>query len=466
MTTVFIPNGTSNGEEYRLKSLGFPVRLYEESHIVELTNTTSEVVYLLPPQARNAVLWPRLRVQLAQANRLYLATIGHITTAEVARVLRDGAFDVLSTEDSDERWRHAIMSAATNQKLWVQLYGGRPLSAEDVLIGRSEPMQRLRQTIDRLGPTDVCVLVLGESGVGKERVASALHKAGHGKTFVALNCAAIPKDLLEAELFGVEKGAFTGALKARPGLVEQADGGTLLLDEVGEMELGVQPKLLRFLETRRARRVGGEQEYSVNVRVISATNRNLDAEIAGKRFRPDLYYRLAEVILQAPPLRNRLEDIPELALAFMRKANERFGKNFDALEPELIEKFQRYTWPGNVRELKSTIDRLVLLFDGPMLREPWWEIPEPLLANSGPVAAPALEPRLAYPGDAPPTPPPAPAPAPPPFTPGGAIPNTKQKLALARKLLAESDNNYSWVAGQLGINTSTLWRWRKSGKLD
>jgi transcriptional regulator with PAS, ATPase and Fis domain len=320
-------------------------------------------------------------------------------------------------------------------------------------------MQRLRLTIDRLGPTNVCALLLGESGVGKERVASALHKAGHGGPFVALNCAAIPKDLLESELFGVEKGAFTGATKSRPGLVEQANGGTLFLDEIGEMEIGVQPKLLRFLETRKARRVGGESEFQVNVRVISATNRNLETEIAERRFRPDLYYRLAELILQIPPLRARPEDIPELALTFLRGANERFGKNIETLEPALISRFQAYDWPGNVRELKSAIDRLVLLFDGPALRAPWWEPNERWAAR--PVAA-TPAPPTAVPGrGVPPVDTVAPS-----GTPPAALPNTKQKLALAKKLLAESDNDYSWVAGQLGVNSSTLWRWRKGGKLD
>ena len=465
MTTILYPAEFSPEFTARLKRLGFPSHAFAKGVITELTPSSAEVVYLVPHAAMSAATWPRLRVKLAEANRLYIVGIEKVSTAEVARCLRDGAHDVLSTEDNDQRWRDALMNAAANQKLWLQLYGGRPLSAEDVLIGRSESMQRLRQTIDRLGPTDVCVLIQGESGVGKERVASALHKAGHGKSFIALNCAAIPKDLLEAELFGVEKGAFTGALKARPGLVEQANGGTLFLDEVGEMELGVQPKLLRFLETRRARRVGGEQEYKVKVRVISATNRVLDTEIAEKRFRADLYYWLAEIILQAPPLRTRPEDVPELALAFLRMANERFGKHIEAIEPSLIEKFQRYSWPGNVRELKSTVDRLVLLFDGPTLREPWWEMPETRISEPAPTSAPVAETRELVPHALPPMPS-APAPVnPSAFMPGAILPNTKQKLALARKLMEESDNNFSWVAGQLGINTSTLWRWRKAGKL-
>jgi transcriptional regulator with PAS, ATPase and Fis domain len=353
-----------------------------------------------------------------------------------------------------------MKGVAEHQALWVKIYGGRPLSADDVLLGRSPSIQRLQQTIDRLGPTDVCVLIQGESGVGKERVASALHKAGHGRAFIALNCAAIPKDLLEAELFGVEKGAFTGAVKARPGLVEQANGGTLFLDEIGEMEIGVQPKLLRFLETRKARRVGGDAEYRVQVRVVSATNRNLDAEITENRFRADLYYRLAEIILQVPPLRARPEDLPELAMAFLKKANERFGKNFETLEPGLIARFQDYQWPGNVRELKSTVDRMVLLFDGPILRASWWDAPEnrtiavETRINADPGGAPDSEVGPPVRGNAAGV------------ATGGHLPNSRQKLALAKQLLAESGDNYTWVAGQLGINSSTLWRWRKAGKLN
>mgnify|MGYP002789523963 CR=1 FL=1 len=437
----------------RFKRLGLAHREFSGDDVTELTHATRQLVYLLPLQAMDSTSWARLRVRFARANRPYLMWLEKPTTHDVARAMRDGAHDVLSLEDSDDRWRQAMMAVAENQKVWLQIYGGRPLSAEDVLVGRSEAIHRLQQTIDRLGPTDVCVLVQGESGVGKERVASALHKAGRTGPFVALNCAAIPKDLLEAELFGVEKGAFTGALRTRQGLVEQANGGTLFLDEIGEMELGVQPKLLRFLETRKARRVGGESEYRVKVRVISATNRNLETEIQENRFRADLYYRLAEIILQVPPLRARPEDIPDLAVTFLHKANERFGKNFETMDPALIARFQQYSWPGNVRELKSAIDRMVLLFDGPILRGPWWDMPEVQRARVPAVPAPPTAPAAGS------------EVTPSPVLPSPVLPNTKQKLELARKLLAESDDNYSWVAGQLGINTSTLWRWRKSGKL-
>ena len=462
MITILHPSEFDCVPAGLFKRLGWAHRTFADHNITELTHATRQMVYLVPLQAMDAKSWSKVRVQFARANRPYIVWLGKPNTHDVARSMRDGAQDVLSLEDSDDRWRQAMSAVAENQKVWLQLYGGRPLSADDVLLGRSDAIQRLQQTIDRLGPTDVCVLIQGESGVGKERVASALHKAGHDGPFIALNCAAIPKDLIEAELFGVEKGAFTGALKSRPGLVEQANGGTLFLDEIGEMEIGVQPKLLRFLETRKARRVGGEAEYRVKVRVVSATNRNLDNEIAEGRFRADLFYRLAELILQVPPLRARPEDIAELAMAFLKKANERFGKNIETLEPALITRFHQYTWPGNVRELKSTIDRMVLLFDGPILRAPWWDMPETRQSKSV-----SLPPGVSAPASAPEVETPsalfAPA-APANF--GASLPNTKQKLAMAKKLLGESDDNYSWVAGQLGINTSTLWRWRKAGRLD
>lgn len=462
MINVFHPADFRFEPAARLQRLGLVHRVFEDVDVIELTSGACDLVYLVPLEIMDDPIWSRLRVRFARANRPYVVWMEKVETRDVARGMRDGAIDVVSVHDSDERWREAMSRVTEHQSVWLQLYGGRPLSPDDVLIGKSAAIQRLQQTIDRLGPTDVCVLINGESGVGKERVASALHKAGRGGNFVALNCAAIPKDLLEAELFGVEKGAFTGAHKARPGLVEQAHGGTLFLDEIGEMEIGVQPKLLRFLETRKARRVGGESEYRVNVRVVSATNRNLDTEIAENRFRADLYYRLAEIILQVPPLRARPEDIAELAIAFLKKANERFGKNFETIEPALISRFHGYGWPGNVRELKSTIDRMVLLFDGPVLRAPWWDRPEEQtrrVQTDVAAGARSMEQSLPEPSNSSGGPSGI-------VNPGTLIPNVKQRIALARRLLAESDNNFTWVAGQLGINASTLWRWRKAGKLD
>jgi len=243
-------------------------------------------------------------------------------------------------------------------------------------------------------------------------------------------------------LFGVEKGAYTGALKSRAGLLEQAAGGTLFLDEIGEMDASIQPKLLRVLESRRARRVGADEDYQVTARVLAATNRDLNADIAAKRFRLDLYYRLAEIVLHVPPLKAHLEDIPILAQTFLGLANERFGKFFQAIDPELVLRFREYNWPGNVRELKSTVDRMVLLFDGPILRASWWDKPAPHVAPPAPEAAkPDLTQR------------------------SGPLPDSRRKQELARELLAQPGATPSWVAAQLGINASTLFRWRKDGKV-
>src|SRR5438552_13534633 len=295
-------------------------------------------------------------------------------------------------------------------------------------------MKSLRQAIERLGPTVASVLIMGESGVGKERVASALHGASGRGPFIAVNCAAIPKELMEAELFGAEKGAYTGASKTREGLVEQAADGTLFLDEIGELDIRLQPKLLRFLETRKARRVGGTQEIQSEVRVLSATNSNLEGEIAEGQFRSDLYYRLSEVILHVPPLRTRPADISLLTMAFLKAAGERLGKHFEIAEPELIQKFQQYDWPGNVRELKNAIDRMVILYDGPVLRAAWWDVP-PQRGNSrgGSSGPPPHYPSASRDG-----------------RPVGFI--GKQKLELPGQLLDSTGNDLPWLEAHFGFN--------------
>lgn len=427
----------------RLAGLGLPTFMVASQRVQELTADSVDLLYLVAQSAQRHPGWNALRVKMAQANRQFIIAGTELTSAEIMKAARDGAAEVLDLRDTDERWAGALATAAENQSLWMELYGGAPVGAEQLLVGQSPAIAALRQTIHKIGPTDVNVLILGESGVGKEKVARALHEVSGRKNFVALNCAAIPKDLLEAELFGVEKGAFTGALKARPGLVEQAAGGTLFLDEIGEMDAALQPKLLRFLETRMARRVGGGSEYPSKARVIAATNRDLRAESAAERFRTDLFFRLAEISIHIPPLRERMEDIPLLVMTFLELANERFGKHFTSAEPALVQRMIRHPWIGNARELKSLVDRLVLLYDGPLLRAPWWDAPENPAAPASP--APATQPAAGVSAR--------------------PIPNRKQKQALARRLLSESDNNYSWVAGQLGINSSTLWRWRKDGKI-
>ena len=417
MRIGILPTPNSEPVQHRLAVLGLPRFTLDSAHLQELTTESTDVVYVLPTDALLTPDWSQLRVRLARANRQFIMAGSRLTTAEIMAAVRDGASDVVDETDDNHRWHSALQRAAESQKLWMQLYGGNSFSTEQALSGASGAIRALRQAVEKLGPTDVNVLVLGESGVGKEKVALALHQASRRKNFVALNCAAIPKDLLEAELFGVERGAFTGAVKARAGLVEQAADGTLFLDEIGEMDISLQPKLLRFLEIRL-----------------------------------DLYYRLAEISLSVPPLRERREDIAPLAHIFLRQANERFGKNIEYCEPELIQRFMLYDWPGNARELKSTIDRLVLLYDGPVLRASWWE-----LAESGGFRPTTHEPA--------PTLPASPTGSPPAASTTPVALNRQQKYDLARRLLAESANNYTWVASQLGVNSSTLWRWRHLGKI-
>ena len=439
----------SGGIVRRIEALGHRHQSFDEESVSELSHHSSGLVYVFPLAATQGAAWPLLRVRLAHTNRLFVVVGNGATTEQIVSVVRDGAYDYLDLNDSDERWHQALKKAVDSQQLWIQLYGGAPIEAEEMLIGQSPGMAHLKEAITRLGPTDATVLILGESGVGKERVAEALHKASGKGPFVPINCAAIPKDLIEAELFGAVKGAFTGALKDRSGLVEQARGGTLFLDEIGEFDIGLQPKLLRFLETRMARRVGETKEFQANLRVISATNRNLQDDIDSGNFRADLYYRLSEITLRVPPLRLRKEDIPLFAVSFMQKSGERFGKMFDQIEPELVKRFQDYEWPGNVRELKSHIDRMVILYDGPVLRAAWWDPPQ--TKTTTPEAS-------AYPRNSESEPPNYPSMPP-------RIPSQKERMERARELLANNDQNLSWVSAQLGIHPTTLYRWRKQGKV-
>jgi two-component system, NtrC family, response regulator len=446
---LFILNSDqANSIQTKLASLKLPTQRFTRDTVQDLSHDSAEMVYMVPTEAARDEAWPQLRVRLAQANRYYLVVGRSLSTAEIVTATRDGAFDVLSFQDSDTRWSEAITKAMESQQLWLKLYGGTRLTGPETLLGSSAGMKSLRQAIERLGPTVASVLILGESGVGKERVATALHAASGRGQFVALNCAAIPKELMEAELFGAEKGAYTGANRTRPGLVEQASGGTLFLDEIGEMDIKLQPKLLRFLETRKTRRVGGNSEIQSEVRVLSATNSNLESEIALGKFRSDLYYRLSEVILHVPPLRTRPEDIPQFGMAFLQLAGERLGKFFDNIEPELIRKFQSYDWPGNVRELRNAIDRIAILYDGPTLRAAWWESPLPTTSPS-PDHHRAGAPLLNHSGHG---------------MNHGPM-SRKQKLETARQLLDSSGNDLTWVAAQLGIHPTTLYRWRKAGKL-
>lgn len=226
-------------------------------------------------------------------------------------------------------------------------------------------MQAIIKQVFKIAPTSACVLLLGESGTGKELIANALHS--HSLTpkgpFVAINCAAIPENLLESELFGFEKGAFTGAYQLTKGKIEQANGGTLFLDEVGDLPSSLQPKLLRFLQEKKIERIGGRQSIPVQVRVICATHQNLSEQLLQHRFREDLYYRIAELSLVLPPLRERGQDIVYLATKLLEQYQKEFGKSLKGFTSDAIFALLHYAWPGNIRELKNKIQRAVILSD-------------------------------------------------------------------------------------------------------
>jgi two-component system NtrC family response regulator len=248
----------------------------------------------------------------------------------------------------------------------ARLQAAREVPAASGLITRDPAMLHVCRTIEKVAPTSATVLILGESGTGKELLARALHELSprRNERFMAINCAAIPETLLESELFGYEKGAFTGAVKQTIGKLETANEGTLFLDEIGDLPLALQAKLLRFLQERVIERIGGRQEIPVDVRIVCATHQSLKAQISEGRFREDLYYRLAEIIVEIPPLRARQGDAALLAHGFVRRFADEQRRGAMTLQPDAIAAIEAYPWPGNVRELENVIKRAVIMADG------------------------------------------------------------------------------------------------------
>jgi two-component system NtrC family response regulator len=251
-----------------------------------------------------------------------------------------------------------------------RLHAAQQPSALSGIITRDPEMLRLGRTIEKLAQTNATVLLLGDSGTGKELLARGLHDLSQRRSerFVAINCAAIPENLLESELFGYEKGAFTGAAKQTPGKFETAHRGTLFLDEIGDLPLGLQAKLLRFLQERLIERVGGREGIPVDVRIVCATHQNLRELITAGRFREDLYFRLAEIVLEVPPLRKRPGDASLLAHAFVRRHAEEQRRGTMTLAPDAIAAIEAHAWPGNVRELENCIRRAVIMADTSVIR--------------------------------------------------------------------------------------------------
>src|SRR6201984_661239 len=251
------------------------------------------------------------------------------------------------------------------------------------IIGNSTGLKFVLTEVQRVAPTDSTVLVLGETGTGKERIAGAIHKAStrRDRPFIKLNCAAIPFDLLESELFGYEKGAFTGAFAQKIGRFEMADTGTLFLDEIGDIPLALQPKLLRVLQEKEFERLGSGKTHRINVRLVAATHRNLEEMVARHQFRSDLYYRLNVFPIMLPPLRERREDIPLLVSHFVEVFSRRMGKQISSIPRETLDAFTSYSWPGNVRELQNLIERAVILSEKGVLANPFSTVDGNLLGE-------------------------------------------------------------------------------------
>jgi len=299
----------------------------------------------------------------------FIIVTAFATVETALQAMKAGAFDYLMKPFKNEEILVVVGKALDYARLQTEnALLRRQLDAGNgsEIIGQSEVVRQLLQDIKQVAPAPTSVLVTGESGTGKELVARALHQLSTRKSaaLVAVNCATFAENLLESELFGHERGAFTGATERKRGLLEMADGGTLFLDEVGEMPLPLQPKLLRLLQEKRFRRVGGTAEIECDVRVVAATNRDLDALIESRQFRDDLYYRLNVVTLNTPPLRERVEDIPLLALFFLRRYAREMGRPVSGFAAETLQLLQQYAWPGNIRELQNIIERGVLFCSG------------------------------------------------------------------------------------------------------
>jgi len=323
-------------------------------------------------------------IHAAEPKRPVIFITAHGTTDTAIEAMKTGAFDYLVKPVDFERLSQLLGRAFEAARL-MNVPSVLPTEdAGDRIIGRSLVMQEMSKTIGRIAPQDVNVLILGESGTGKELVARAIyqHSRRASKPFLAINCASIPESLLESELFGHEQGAFTGANRRRIGKFEQCDGGTLFLDEIGDLSAGVQAKLLRVLQDQRFERVGGNESVQTQVRVLAATNRDLGQLVASDRFRKDLYYRLNAVTIKLPALRERKEDIAELAHYFLFRFDREMSSDYRAISPETLELFQQYDWPGNVRELQGVVKSAMLAGSGHLLLPEF--LPDHFLIGSAP----------------------------------------------------------------------------------
>jgi len=391
----------------------------------------------------------------------------HGSVENAVEAVKLGAFDYLEKPFEQEQIRQLVAKAISTNALARKDVVPEPAGAPGRfrLVGQSTAIKQVYAVIDKVADTPSTVLVTGESGTGKELIARALHENSSRRKgpFIKINCAAIPKTLMESELFGYEKGAFTGAVGAKPGRFELAHEGTLFLDEIGEIPVEMQVKLLRVLQESEFERVGGIKTIKVDVRVVAATNRDLQSDLQTGAFREDLYYRLNVVPLQLPPLRERTEDIPALVDHFVIKFNERLKKKILGVEPDAVECLVNHPWPGNIRELENVIERTVLFSEGPMIRLP--ELPpELLVARADRAAANQSDTRITGSRSAVPAPPEDPN-APSTIPPSEGVSSLKEAVKaetervereLIQRALDETGGNVTQAARKLKISRKSL----------
>jgi two-component system, NtrC family, response regulator AtoC len=350
------------------------------------------------PDASGIDLIPELKKRAAEAPVLMITA--HHDMATTILAMKAGAFDYIHKPIDIQAFDVALDRALEVRRLsrgtdYLSVEGGRSFDMDDI-VGTSPPMQQLFKDVGRVANSRATVLIQGDSGTGKELIARVIHSySAPQKPFIGINCSAIVDTLLESELFGHEKGAFTGAVQAKPGKFELAEDGSIFLDEIGELSQNLQAKLLRVLQEREVERVGGVRRIPIRARILAATNRDLGGEVRAGRFREDLYQRFKVVTLRLPSLRERLEDVPLLVEHLLVKINQRLHKNLRRVPREVIEKLQRRPWPGNVRELENVLTRAAVLSQGDMLLEEHLVDPGVTPRQESPVLPLAVNDRIA-----------------------------------------------------------------------
>lgn len=358
--------------EIMLKKEGYEVSLAEDgAKALEVINKKSFDMVISDLQMPNLTGIELLReVKNQYPDMLFMMITAFGTTESAVEAMKLGAYDYITKPFKIDEVRLNIANALRSKNLEVE---NRNLKKElqkeysfQNFIGNSEPMHRIFDMVKRVAQAPTNILITGESGTGKEMIAKSIHYNGplKDKAFVTVNCGAIPESLMESEMFGHKKGSFTGAVSDKTGLFEVADGGILFLDEVGELPLNIQVKLLRAIQERVVRKVGGTEDVQIDIRIIAATNRDLEDMVKKGEFREDLYYRLNVIKIESPPLRDRKDDIAILANHFLKKYNTKLGKNISGISKEAMDILKRYEYPGNVRELENIIERTVALEGG------------------------------------------------------------------------------------------------------